>query len=658
MNQSEKKLFEIQSDFEPESLSSPYDDSFFEEALAGHAKSAQEPTRSFVGSVVSKNRFRFSFFIFCAVLMLFFGKAASMQILKGEEYRALAEENRTRIRVIPAKRGVIYDRHGTILAKNDPTFQLITSPEQLPEDLAEQNQFIQDLAAFMELEPATLTELVAAAENPKEQILMADDISYEDALRFAANENSFPGVDIELGSRRSYITDTIPSLSHLIGYTGIVNMKEFEAYRESGYRRFDLIGKQGLERQYESLLRGTFGQEILEVDALGQTERIVSRQDPVDGQNLHLTIDAELQKFIEQSIQKHLNEVEPSKASVIVMDPHTGEIFALVSWPAFDANLFTTGIDQETYQALIEDPDLPLFARAFAGEFPSGSSIKPVFAAGALADDIITPATSFVSTGGINIGPWFFPDWRAGGHGVTNIYHAIADSVNTFFYLIGGGNETFTGMGIQRLMEHAANFGFGQPTGIDLPGEADGFLPSKEWKIREKGEVWYIGDTYHTAIGQGDFLSTPLQIARATAVFANRGYSVVPHLNSDLEVVDQQILPPQETAIVAEAMRRTVTRGTAQQLSALPVTSAGKTGTAQWSSIHGNHAWYTGFAPFEDPEIAFTVLVEEGAEDFLAVPIAEDILRWWFTDSSLNESEVNLTTELEEILEDVDNSLN
>ncbi len=231
----------------------------------------------------------------------------------------------------------------------------------------------------------------------------------------------------------------------------------------------------------------------------------------------------------------------------------------------------------------------------------------------------------------MSVSVWFFPDWRAGGHGITNVYHAIADSVNTFFYMIGGGNEQFTGMGIKKLMEHAANFGFGSQSGIDIPGEAEGFLPSKEWKLEKKGEIWYIGDTYHAVIGQGDFLATPLQIARATAVFANEGYLVTPHLNIDLETEKKKIVDDETVKIISDAMRGTVTYGSAKFLGTLPVTSAGKTGTAQWSNESANHSWFTGFAPFEDPEVVITVLIEEGDDSYLAVRTTHDILDWWFT---------------------------
>lgn len=627
---SSHEYFSINEIEELEPLEHLADDDFFEEAFASHPHSAQEPAKSFVSFLIPKQRFRISILLVFAMLLVFVGRASALQIVHGQEFREQAENNRIRRQTIPAQRGIIYDRDGEILAENVPTFNIVSSKEQLPLREEELRELLKQLSEFLALDPQQVMTTVAQAESRDEEVLLAQDIRYEDAMRFVVSENNFPGMALEVGSRRSYITDQVPSLSHLLGYTGVINETEYERVQGAGYRKFDHIGKQGLEQSYETLLRGTFGEETSEVDALGHVERIVSKRNPVDGENLHLTIDVGLQAHIETVLTARMEGTEASRASVVALNPKTGEVYALVSWPAFDANLFAKGIDQEAYQAYLEDENLPLFPRAHAGEFPSGSTIKPVFAAAALEEEIITPTTSFLSTGGIGIGLWFFPDWRAGGHGQTNIYHAIADSVNTFFYLIGGGYDQFEGLGIERLMEYAAVFGFGSPTGIDIPGEASGFLPSKEWKLEAKNEVWYIGDTYHAAIGQGDFLATPLQIAQSTAIFANDGVEITPHLNRDAEVQSEQVVPQETASIIKDAMRQTVTRGSAQSLQSAPVEVAGKTGTAQWASNRPNHSWFTGFAPYEEPSFVITVLVEEGADASLAIPVAREVIDWWF----------------------------
>jgi len=350
-----------------------------------------------------------------------------------------------------------------------------------------------------------------------------------------------------------------------------------------------------------------------------------------------LAIDVELQKAVEKYLIDELTLIGKKKASVIVMDPNNGEVLTLVSLPAYDSNLFSGGIDKESYAAFAEDPNQPLFFRSLSGEFPSGSTFKPYVATAALAEGIITPVSSFLSTGGLAIGVWFFPDWKVGGHGETNVYKAIAESVNTFFYIIGGGFESFTGLGVERITSYASLFGFGAPTGIDLPNEAGGFLPSKEWKEQTKGERWYVGDTYHLAIGQGDLLVTPIQMAVALSVVANGGTKYKPHVT---RAVDNQIVLPEGVAlpdsirtaieVVRQGMRQTVTSGSARRLNALPVTSAGKTGTAQIGGTEETHAWFTGFAPYDNPEISVVVLIEEGGEgSSTAVPVAENIFKWW-----------------------------
>ena len=266
-------------------------------------------------------------------------------------------------------------------------------------------------------------------------------------------------------------------------------------------------------------------------------------------------------------------------------------------------------------------------------------------AAAALAEGVINENTTVLSSGGIKIDQWFFPDWKEGGHGLTNVKRALAESINTFFYYIGGGYQDFTGLGLDRLVKYEKMFGLNAQAGVDLPGEAAGFLPTKEWKEKTKGERWYIGDTYHLAIGQGDILVTPLQVADYTAVFANGGSLYRPHFIRQVlssqdkligEVENKPIksgfISPKNIEIVREGMRQTVTAGSARSLQSVPVAVAGKTGTAQWSSTKPTHAWFTGFAPYDKPEIVLTILIESGGEgSAAAVPIANEVLSWYFS---------------------------
>ena len=615
----------------------------FDEAFAESRRLQDDPTtRQFLGVTVNPLRLRAGLIMCLIVFSLFIGRAAHLQILQGDEYRALAEGNRVRIDSIPALRGVIYDRNHRTLAENSPTFRLIATPIDLPEKEEDRVALFSTLTAFVDAPIAEmLSRLAEGSEDPYEPIVLLEEISYDQALAFMIAEDEFSGMRMEIGTRRSYITTAIPTLSHVLGYTGILNEEEYAALRESGYRAIDHVGKLGVESTYETLLRGTFGRQVIETDAYGHEVSIITKQDPVNGANLVLSIDADLTSAVEQILQEQVGT--STRAAVIVLDPNTGELLSLVSTPSYDSNLFTSGIDATTYDAFLNDPNRPLFSRAISGEYPSGSTFKPIVAAAALAEGLIDRNSSFLSVGGISIGPWFFPDWKAGGHGTTNVIKAIAESVNTFFYIVGGGFDTFAGLGVERITNYAAKFGLGSPLGIDLTGEASGFLPTKEWKEEAKGERWYIGDTYHVAIGQGDLLVTPLQLAVATSVFANGGTLYQPRVGHALEtgegvslisptILNEQVVETSVIDVVRQGMRETVLSGSARSLQALPVTMAGKTGTAQWSSSKSTHAWFTGFAPYESPELVVTVLVEEGGGgDRVAVPIARSIVSWWYS---------------------------
>jgi len=442
-------------------------------------------------------------------------------------------------------------------------------------------------------------------------------------------------------------------MSHIMGYTGKINQDELDKFGDE-YLPIDYIGKMGIEYFWENELKGQSGKKQIEVDALGKEKKILGQVEPKDGHNLVLSLDIEQQLKLEEILTKTLENLKLTRASAVVLDPNNGEILAMVSLPAYNNNAFARGISQEEYSALINHPDYPLFNRAISGEYPSGSTIKPLMAAAALQEGIITENTSFLSTGGLRIGEWFFPDWKAGGHGRTNVRKAISNSVNTFFYYIGGGYDDFRGLGVDRIVQYGKLFGLGSQLGIDLAGEADGFLPSREWKEEERGERWYVGDTYHLAIGQGDLLVTPLQVAVFTSVFANGGALYRPHFVRQILSSDDQIIRESQNDpirkdfidsynihVVREGMRQTITSGSARSLNSVPATVAGKTGTAQWSSTKENHAWFSGFAPYENPELAFAILVEEGGEgSSVAVPIAKEFLEWYFGEHK-RDSEIN-----------------
>jgi penicillin-binding protein 2 len=304
----------------------------------------------------------------------------------------------------------------------------------------------------------------------------------------------------------------------------------------------------------------------------------------------------------------------------------------MVSLPAYDNNAFSGGVSSTVYRALSTDENQPLFNRAIAGIYTSGSTVKIVVSTAALMEKVVTDSTTILSTGGVRLGQWFFPDWKAGGHGTANVRSAIAWSINTFFYLVGGGGQQgITGMGPEALSSWMKKFGLGAKTGIDIPGESAGFVPTPTWKQESRKESWYIGDTYNLSIGQGDLLVTPLQVARYTAAIANGGKLVLPRLVEDAPVqIGEQLADPAMIQTVQLGMRDAVTYGSARSLSTLPFSSGAKTGTAQWSKTKNTHAWFTSFAPFESPEIVVTVLIDEGGEGSgVAAPVAKRFLQGW-----------------------------
>jgi len=597
-----------------------------------------------------------------AVLLLFvfilYVKVAWLQILKGDYYYSMAEGNRIRIERIEAKRGVIYDRNFKPLVRNKANFLLYLVPADLPDDEKEMENIISKISGI--LEDITSDEIKEELNKVNKHSLEAylplfivDDIEYEKAMKIYLESSSWPGVILSNKTRREYLyvegsekaedKKTSLTLSHILGYTSKINSQELQEFGDE-YLPIDYIGKMGVEYFWENELKGQGGKKQIEVDALGKEKKIIGEEAVEDGHNLILSLDIEQQIKLEEILKKNLEKDNLTRGVAIAMDPRNGEILAMVSLPSYNDNDFASGISQDKYAELMNDPDNPLFNRAISGEYPSGSTIKPIWAVAALEEGVISENTTFLSVGGIRIGEWFFPDWRAGGHGRTDVRKAIADSVNTFFYYIGGGDENFQGLGVDRLVEYGELFGLDAQTGVDLAGEASGFLPTSEWKEEVKGERWYIGDTYHMAIGQGDLLVTPLQVAAYTSVFANGGKLFRPHfvkeiLSSNDELIKEveedpvreDFINSYNIHVVRQGMRQTVTSGSARRLNSLPVEAAGKTGTAQWSTKENTHAWFIGFAPYENPEVVITVLIEKGGEGSdTAVPVAQEFLEWYF----------------------------
>lgn len=606
-----------------------------DEFYAGGAGGGRHPER--LGLTIRPRRFWISAAGFVCAMALLLLRAAQLQILEGAHYASLAESNRVRRETIVAPRGIVYDRFGIPLVQNVPSFIFTMTYADLPTDAAEREAVLTSAADLSGVARTDIDLLLTdAKQDPLDPFVLKKGIPYEAAMRLAIYAPSLPGFRLDTTTLRSYAT-AAPALSHVLGYVGNVTAAEYEGRRDEGYRRVDDIGKDGIERSEERLLRGTPGWLDVEVDSRGRELSVDGQTDPVPGHTLTLTIDLELQAFIESRLTDILTRLGLSKASVVAIDPRDGAVRALVSEPTFDSNAFSGGIDADLYARLISDPDQPLYDRAVSGEFPPGSTFKPYVAYTALSSGLVTPSTSFLSTGGLRVGEWFFPDWKAGGHGISDVRYALAWSVNTYFYVVGGGFDTFTGLGVERITDGARLFGFGSATGIDLPSESDGFLPSKEWKQEVKGERWYVGDTYHLAIGQGDLLATPLQVAVANATVANGGQRYTPRLVEKIDGVPVDAIAaadPLDAAsiqVVREGMRSAVTVGSARFLSTLSEAVAGKTGTAQAPGDVATHAWFEGFGPYADPTLSIVILIENGGEgSSVAVPLARDIFEWWF----------------------------
>ena len=591
-------------------------------------------------------RLRAATVLFLLVTVVLFGRATWLQVVRGGAMRTSAEQNRVRQYTVPAPRGIIYDRNGHALVENVAEFQVGIIPADVPEGTEEQRSILHAVSEIIGTPVEDIERALSQVdETTTDAVPVREHVTYDEAIHLRVQLHDYPSVRVDAMPRRQY-TGTV-SLSPVLGYTGKLSSDEWAELKQSNareYRFSDVIGKTGLESTYELQLRGQSERTSVEVNAQSREQKVVASDAAVPGQNLHTTLDLELQKVLAESLQSMVTSVRSTGGSAIAIDPRTGGVLALVSEPTFDSNDFVSGLNQQKYDALLTNPKRPLFFRAIAGEYPSGSTVKPIIAAAALDQGIITPYTTIQSTGGIRIDKWFFPDWQAGGHGSTNVAKAIAESVNTFFYTIGGGTETFDGLGIDRMTQYARAFGLGAPTGVDLPGERGGFLPSKTWKEETKNEPWYIGDTYHFAIGQGDLLVTPLQMALATSAIANGGTLYKPHLVQAMEAADgtrNEVFPEvlrnpvqnaSAIATVREGMRQAVTNGSARRLQSLPSPAAGKTGTAQFGTENKTHAWFIGFAPYENPTIAIAVMVEGGGEGHAAaLPVAEAGFRHWLT---------------------------
>ncbi len=591
-----------------------------------------------IGESLPQNKIKFLAIIAC----IFFGVLTirSFYLQASQKlFISQAEVNRLRMIVEYAPRGVFFDHNGKQLVQNVASNDLVAYPNQLSADLEKTIEILREM--FPETTVDEFREKLTNVDrlSPK-PIPLISNITHEKMLMVLARSSDLPGIGVENKANRKYADGGL--YSHILGYVGKITAEEHD--KNSDYLLTESIGKTGLEKTYEKILRGKHGARRVEVNSAGKVKDELSKIPAEAGVNLRLTIDSELQKKVTESLKNQLQKAGVNKGVAIAMDPRNGDVKALVSLPNYDDTALAQGSDHQIISDIFANPNQPLLNRVIQGQYPPGSTFKLAVSIGGLEERVIDANTIVQSTGGIRVGSWFFPDWKAGGHGTTNLFKALAESVNTFFYIVGGGHQDQKGLGIEKITKWAEKLGFGLKTGIDLPGEKVGFLPSPDWKLKNKKEPWYIGDTYHAAIGQGDILVTPIQMANVTATIANGGIIFEPRLvdasvKSDGSVIQeykakikkQNVFDPGSGSLVRQGLRQTVTDGSGRALNDLSVAIAGKTGTAQTSGGK-THAWFTSFAPYDNPELVFTVMLEDaGGGDVFAVPVAKDVYDWYFT---------------------------
>lgn len=587
--------------------------------------------------------------VICLVMIgLLTLRLIDLQLLKHDYYSTRADDNRMRLIAVAPVRGLIYDRNGALVAQNLPSFVLDITPEQvhdLDDTLARLGQYVHltdnDIARFRE----------RMRKGPRyRSVTLRSNLTPEEVARYELNRYDFEGVEVSAGLVRDYPLGA--SAAHVIGYVGGISEADYATISEADYQGLSQIGKSGLERSHENELRGTPGAKVVEANAGGRPLRELDSRPGSSGQNLYMSLDAQLQLVAE----KALGELN---GAVVAVDPRSGEVLAMVSKPGFEPELFVEGIDNATYKGLLDDPDRPLYNRALLGTYPPGSTIKPFMAVAGLISGTLNPATKVFDPGYFQlpgVDRKYRCYWRQ-GHGYVDLNYAMQKSCDVYFY------QAAINMGIEKIDEVLGAFGIGKLTGVDIPHEKSGILPSREWKRRVYKQAWFPGETVNTGIGQGYMTLTPMQLATATATLAMRGKGFKPHLVHAVEVASAHSV----TAIPSEALAPVESRdpgvfdrviesmqlvtqapgGTAYAVfKDAPYTVAGKTGTAQVAGMRQDelvakkldatpvhlrdHALFMAFAPVNDPQIAIAVVAEHaGHGGSAAAPVARQVIDQW-----------------------------
>lgn len=662
-------------------------------------------------------RFLVLYILIALIFGFFLLRLFDIQILQGEDYIAQADENRTKVISDPSIRGTIYDRNGYVLARNVPSYNVVVIPGYLPDDEGDIQRIFRELSILIDI-PVTkgvldeetvrnftpcyndlgISEVVYIATTNwlYQATAIKCDVSKEVAMTVMENAEEWPGIEIEVSAVRQYPTGSLTA--EIIGFLGPIPAALEDYYVEQGFvLNRDKVGYAGVEQSLNEILSGTNGTRVVEVNVSGEVIRNLEEPvDPIPGNDVYLTIDTRLQSIAREALISEIEywnhfsgKVIANSGVVIAMNPQTGEVLALVSYPNYENNRMEQYIPGYYYEQLSSDPQRPLFNQAVSSELPPGSVFKMAPALGILNEGVVTPEYEINDPGRITILEKYYENdpgrprdyvcWNPNGHGMVNFMWGVAYSCDVYWYKVGGGFEDEVpgnGLGIWRIGEYARAIGYGITTGIELPGEADGLIPDPTWKRTTLGENWSTGDTYIATMGQGYVLATPLQVLNSISTIANGGklmdVTLVQRVTEPDGTVVQELEPswkwdittdpvihvyednvttgetttvePWVVEITNEAMRLVVTDGTAdEQFAGDPYNSAGKTGTAEYCDdvaqekdickpgLWPAHAWYVGYAPWDNAEIAVVAFVYNGTEgSTFSAPIVRKVIDAYF----------------------------
>ena len=565
------------------------------------------------------------------------GRLGYLQVLSGERYTFLSENNRVRIKRVAGTRGMVFDRQGKLLVDSRPSFDLIF----VPEDSQNPRNTVRSLARYAKRDENELLKIYEEGKRRSafDEMVLGKDVDWSTVVAVETHQLDLPGVSLRARPRRSYADG--PMAAHVLGYLGEINQKQLRLLKDQGYVIGDEIGQYGLERRWETLLRGQSGGQQVEVDALGRRVRVLHEVIDIPGDSVHLTLDRQLQEAAHEAL-------DGKQGTVVALDVNSGAILAMASTPAFDPNVFARGIKNEEWNSLIKDRLRPLNNRAIQGQYPPGSTFKIVMAIAALEEGVVNPDAYIQDPGFFPFGNRNFRDWKKGGHGAVNLHKAIVESCDTYFYQLGPK------LGVDRIAKWSRAFGLGEKTGVALDHERNGLIPDTEWKRRKLRQPWFPGETISVAIGQGYVTVTPLQLANMMAAVANGGKLYRPYLVTKVESVDGATvreygpelmrkveLKPETLSRLHRALADVVHApgGTGGAARSPLIQVAGKTGTAQVIEMKGaylkseelsyfnrDHAWFVAYAPLDKPQIAVAVLVEHGGHGgAVAAPLAKKV---------------------------------